>query len=148
MCPAGTHLYKKVCPSIYWSVGLSVGLSIRYASLKITVFDASWLLRCWVSDRTLFNIKPCLFICLFVRPSLHICHMINSPRNTIWTHCCPVGLVLMGSEENYKKIFRVYEFYQIFSKNPKDLRNSGTIFALGSALGILEIRIWYCHILL
>ena len=100
MRPSETHLYKRVCPSICLLVHLSIsplGLCknrvCRLIFAKMRSYTASNEQSCFESLRY----YCCRFICLSVHLSLHICHMINTHRDTTRTHRCPFGLVLCRS---------------------------------------------------
>ena len=91
---ASSHLYKRVCPSVRPLV-----LPLRKCKNHV-----SWLFLATVRSYNETNDQPTCFESLlysllshftrlFVHLSLHICHMINTCRDTAWTHRCPVGLV-------------------------------------------------------
>ena len=95
MRPSGTHLYKRVCPSVRWSVRRSV-TPVQNPRTS-PVFDHGEILHWNKWSTNMFWEPPLLlsrFTRLFVHLSLHICHMINTSKDTARTHRCPVGLVL------------------------------------------------------
>ena len=110
MRPSGTHLYKRVCPSVGPSIRQSVGplvrpsvrMSIRYASAKtafLGCFRPRWdpilkqMINQHVFRASFTTLLLSRFTHLFVPLSPQICHMINTRRDTVRTHRCPVGLV-------------------------------------------------------
>ena len=99
MRPSGTHLYKRVFrPSVRPSVSPSVRMSVAQGQKPrfSAVFGHVEILYRTKSSTNIF-LEPSLllsrFTRLFVHLSLHICHMINTHRDTARTHRCPVGLV-------------------------------------------------------
>ena len=102
MRPSGKHLYKRVCPSVGWSVrwlacrlvGLSVGPSVTPVQKPrfSAVFGYGEILHWnkWSTNMFWESFHPS------VRPSVspYICHMINTRWDTARTYRCPVGLVL------------------------------------------------------
>ena len=92
MRPSGTHLYKRVCPSVR---------PLRKCQNRVPrLFLATMRSYTESNDRQTclegFLYYSCRFFCLFVQLSLHICHMFNTRRATARTHLCPVGLVYIG----------------------------------------------------
>ena len=51
----------------------------------------------------MFLEPPLHFTSLFVHLSPHICHMINTRRDTARTHRCPVGLVISVARSGIKE---------------------------------------------
>merc|ERR1711911_410636 len=93
---ASSHLYNRLCPSVRPSVGPSVRRSVR--PLRLCKNRVSRLFLATVRSYTETNDQPTCFESHFSLsvPSVspYICHMINTHRDTAWTHRCLVGLVL------------------------------------------------------
>ena len=93
---------RQVCLSVRRSVRHSVRSSTRPSVTPLqklrfsAVFGHGEILHWNKWSTNMFWEPPLLvsrFTRLFIHLSLHICHMINSRRNTVRTHLCPVGLV-------------------------------------------------------
>ena len=75
MRPSGTHLYKRVCPSVGPSVGPSVRRSVRRASvgpLRLCEDRVSRLFLATVRSYTETNDQPTYFESLFIRRFVHL----------------------------------------------------------------------------
>ena len=88
-----------VGPSVRPSVRPSVGPSVTPVQKPrfSAVFGHGEILHWNKWSTNMFWEPPLLlsrFTRLFVHLSLRICHMINTRRDTVRTHLCPVGLVL------------------------------------------------------
>ena len=99
--------------SIRGSVRPSVRRSVR--PLRLCKNRVSWLflaaMRSYTKSyerQTCFEsllYYSCRLICLIIHLSLHICHLINTHRDTVRTHHCPVGLVfLLPSDVNPQRL--------------------------------------------
>ena len=85
--------------SIHLSIHPSVPPYVCQASLKIAVFCSFQLRRCYKSNQSNFGMLKGCFICLSVLLSvLRISDMsiakVNTRKDTVQTHRCPVGLVV------------------------------------------------------
>ena len=86
MRPSGTHLYKRVCPSVHPSVRRSVCMYVTQGQKPrfSAVFGQCEILT-WNKWSTSMFWEPFLPLCrftrLFVHLTLHICHMINTQRH-------------------------------------------------------------------
>ena len=84
---------RSVRPSVGPSVGplrLCKNRGFRPFSATTRSYTESSARQTWFESLHYYS---CRSICLFVHLSIHMCHMINIRRDTVWTHRCPVGLV-------------------------------------------------------
>ena len=98
-----------VCPSISWLVGPSVGPLrlcknhvFRLFSATMRTYTESTERQTWFES---LHYYFCRFICLFVHLPIHICHMINTRRDTVRAHRCPVGLVSCGLASFWESLY-------------------------------------------
>ena len=94
MRPSGTHLYKRVCPSVGPSVGRSVRRSVRYACAKTAFLGCFWprwdpTLKQMINQHVLRVFSPvCSSICL----SIHMSHdqytLRHSPDASLSGRAC------------------------------------------------------------
>ena len=89
MRPSGTHLYKKVCPSVGPCVGESVTPMQKPRFSAVFGYGEILHWNKWSTNMFWESFHPS--VC--TSASSYICHMINTRWDSARTHRCPVGLV-------------------------------------------------------